>query len=162
MTSATGTSPAIKRRHFLMTSVAMAITPWAASAKTTELTIWKSPTCGCCRKWATHMKQAGFSVTINDVGQTELEATKDRFAVPANLRSCHTAMIGGYVVEGHVPASDVRLLLSHAPRIAGLAVPGMPIGSPGMEMGEEIEPYASYAFDHNGDIQVFARHGSTE
>lgn len=150
---------ALKRRHFLALSAATIFMPWAAPAKSPEMTIWKSPTCGCCGKWVDHLRQSGFSAVINETDQTGLDAVKDRFSVPENLRACHTATIGGYVIEGHVPADDIRLLLSYAPEATGLAVPGMPIGSPGMEMGEEVEPYATYAFSKIGDVQVFARHG---
>lgn len=149
------------RRQFVALSAISAVVPWSASALVDELTIWKSPTCGCCQKWAAHMRSNGFAITLHNVEQAELEATKERFAVPANLRSCHTAQINGYIIEGHVPASDVRLLLSFAPPVAGLAVPDMPIGSPGMEMGEEMEAFATYTFDANGDIRVFAKHEAT-
>jgi hypothetical protein len=154
-------SPRLYRRQFLALSAASAVVPWSVSASVDELTIWKSPTCGCCQKWAAHMRSDGFTVTVHDVEQTELEATKERFAVPENLRSCHTAQIDGYIIEGHVPASDVRLLLSFAPQVSGLAVPGMPIGSPGMEMGNDVETFATYTFDKNGDIRLFAKHEAT-
>ena len=150
---------ALKRRRFMALAAAAAFAPWGASAKSPEMTIWKSPTCGCCGKWVDHLRQSGFSPVINEMDQPGLDAVKDELTVPVELRSCHTATVGGYVIEGHVPADDIRLLLSYAPKVTGLAVPGMPIGSPGMEIGAEVEPYATYAFSGSGDIQIFVRHG---
>ena len=123
--------------------------------------VWKTPTCGCCSAWAEHLSNAGFDVAATNVDQRELEQIKDRLLVPQRLRSCHTATIGGYVIEGHVPAKDIELLATLKPEISGIAVPGMPIGSPGMEMGGQTEPYATYAFDKTGPTAIFARHGGT-
>ncbi|ACY48266.1 DUF411 domain-containing protein [Rhodothermus marinus] len=127
-----------------------------ASAQPT-LTVFKSPTCGCCGKWVEHMKAAGFNVRVEDV--QDLSAIKARFHVPGTLHSCHTAIVEGYVIEGHVPAADVWRLLREKPDVTGLAVPGMPIGSPGMEQGFRVDPYDVLAFTTDGQTRVFARYG---
>lgn len=101
---------------------------WAVAQPTVE--VWKSPTCGCCKDWVTHMESHGFTVRVHDTGNTTM---RQRLGLPQNLGSCHTALVGGYVVEGHVPAADVLRLLQEKPTALGLAVPGMPIGSPGMD-----------------------------
>lgn len=121
------------------------------------VTVYKTPTCGCCTLWAEHMAEAGFEVEAVDVA--DLGAVKRRLGVPRSLGSCHTAVVGGYLVEGHVPASDVKRLLAEAPEAAGLAVPGMPIGSPGMETpGRAPERYEVALFTREGLATVFARH----
>jgi hypothetical protein len=127
-----------------------------ASAQPT-LTVFKSPTCGCCEKWAEHMEAAGFKVRTEDV--QDLSAIKARFRVPGTLHSCHTAIVEGYVIEGHVPASEVWRLLKEKPDVTGLAVPGMPIGSPGMEQGFRVDPYEVLTFTPDGQTRVFARYG---
>jgi hypothetical protein len=116
--------------------------------------VYMSPTCGCCGLWADHMKAAGFSVTREVT--PDLDAVPPRKRVPEELRSCHTAVVGKYLVEGHVPADVIRTLLRDAPAVAGIAVPGMPIGSPGME-GPGARPYAIVAFRANGTTYEFAR-----
>ena len=122
------------------------------------VTVYKTPTCGCCALWADHMTEAGFEVERVDV--SSLEDVKARLGVPQQLASCHTAVVGDYVVEGHVPAEDVRRLLDEQPPEAiGLAVPGMPIGSPGMEVeGRPNDEYAVYMFTRDGRAAVFANH----
>lgn len=117
----------------------------------------KTPTCGCCAGWVAHMRENGFRVEARDMSAGELVAMKREKGVPPDLMSCHTAMAGDYVVEGHVPAADVRRLLEEEPEVAGLAVPGMPVGSPGME-GPNPEAYDVVAFDGEGGRSVFARH----
>jgi hypothetical protein len=102
-----------------------------ASADSTTIQVYKTPTCGCCTKWIDHLRDAGFDVEATDM--PDLTALKAMNGVPNGLTSCHTAMVEGYVIEGHVPASDITKLLAERPKIAGLAVPGMPMGSPGME-----------------------------
>ncbi len=116
--------------------------------------VYKSPTCGCCAKWVTHLEAAGFAVTVEDVA--DMNEVKRRAGVPGDLASCHTAWIGDYVVEGHVPARVIQALLNEAPDVAGLAVPGMPIGSPGME-GRNPQPYDVIAFDAAGNRGLFER-----
>ena len=118
-----------------------------------EMTVYKSPTCGCCDKWITHMEENGFKVNAVDV--LEMSIVKDKYGINRQLASCHTAEIDGYFIEGHVPASDVKRLLSEKPDISGLTVPGMPIGSPGMEMGDRKDAYSVLAIGKGGDIQIF-------
>lgn len=148
---------AATRRLFIMGAMASVLPQQALSAPH-SIQVWKSPTCGCCSAWVAHLVDAGFSVSAQNVSDDELQATKARLGVPTSLRSCHTASVGGYVIEGHVPAGDIKLLLSFEPEIMGLAVPGMPIGSPGMEMGNETERYDTIAFGPKGPIGVFAQH----
>lgn len=115
--------------------------------------VYKTPTCGCCNGWVEHMRQAGFVVDARDV--RDLISVKMDGGVPTQMSSCHTALIDGYVVEGHVPAEQVKRLLEERPEVAGIAVPGMPIGSPGME-GPNPRPYQVYSFTHDGEAAVFA------
>jgi len=119
--------------------------------------VWKSPTCGCCSKWVEHVRQAGFEVQVEDV--QDIAAVKGEHGVAAPLQSCHTALVDGYVVEGHVPAEDIVRLLEERPEVAGLAAPGMPMGSPGMEMGDHKDAYDVLAFDREGKTSVWASHG---
>ena len=120
-----------------------------------EITVFKSPTCGCCAKWVEHLRKNGYEVHVSNI--EAMNAVKGRFNVPAEMRSCHTAVIGGYVIEGHVPATDIQRLLKEKPNVAGLAAPGMPLGSPGME-GSRAEPYSVMSFTKDGAIAVFAKH----
>lgn len=127
----------------------------AAAAPSVD--VFKSATCGCCAKWVDHMKQAGFTVHVTDLSEPELQKIKDRYGVPASARSCHTARVNGFTVEGHVPAPEVKRLLKEKPQVAGLAVPGMPLGSPGMEVsGVTPQPYQVFTFDKAGATKVFA------
>lgn len=124
-------------------------------ARTPVMTVYKSPTCDCCGKWIEHMKAAGFQVRAVDMD--DITEVKQASGVPVRLRTCHTALIGDYVVEGHVPADLVRRLLQERPAVAGIAVPGMPIGSPGMEVGNRKDPYEVLLFEKSGRTSVFAR-----
>jgi hypothetical protein len=117
------------------------------------MTVYKSPTCGCCTAWIAHVEQAGFRCTVRDLA--DLTEVKASFGVPRALESCHTAQIGGYLVEGHVPADLIERLLREKPTARGLAVPGMPIGSPGMEGGTP-ERYQVLLFDRAGGTRVYA------
>lgn len=134
-----------------------AATPVAAAAHQTSdsITVYKTPTCGCCAKWVDHLREHGYHVTTVD--QNDLSDVKRRLGVAGPLQSCHTATVGGYVVEGHVPAADIRRLLAERPSVSGLAVPGMPAGSPGME-GFRSERYDVLTFDKSGATTVFAAH----
>lgn len=123
-------------------------------AHAVQAVVYKSPTCGCCSGWVEHMSAHGFSVRGNDV--SNVSAFKIRYGVPASLGSCHTAVIDGYVIEGHVPARDVKRLMEERPDVAGLAVPGMPSGSPGMS--GPPRPYNVISFARDGNQEVFARH----
>ena len=129
----------------------------APSGDTLTVTVYKTPTCGCCRAWVDHLRAQGFRVETVD--RDDLTMVKAANGVPGQLQSCHTATVGGYVVEGHVPAGDIRRLLAHGPPVAGLAVPGMPVGSPGMEVpGTPAERYDVVSFDRAGAIRAFASH----
>lgn len=121
------------------------------------ITVYKSPTCLCCANWVEHLRTNGFTVRTVDLTSAELMQLKATHGVTADLAACHTGLIEGYVVEGHVPADDVARLLRERPPIAGVAVPGMPIGSPGMEGGRP-EPYTVLTFDGQGRTGVFANH----
>ena len=120
-----------------------------------KATVWKSPYCGCCGKWIDHMKAAGFQVETRNVEQ--MQSIKRQAGIPEKLESCHTAVIGGYLIEGHVPAADIKRLLAEKRKTRGLAVPGMPSGSPGMENGEH-DPYEVVTFDKKGTTSVFSKH----
>ncbi len=120
-----------------------------------EVTVYKSPTCGCCTKWIAHLEANGFNVNAHDVA--DLTQVKREHGVRRELTSCHTALVDGYVIEGHVPADDIQRLLQERPDVVGLAVPGMVMGSPGME-GPTSEPYNVLTFDREGNTTVFAKH----
>jgi hypothetical protein len=136
-------------------AVFRALSPVAGAAQDVEVTVYKSPTCDCCREWVEHLRRGGFRVKTEDV--TDLTPIKTRHGVPAAVQSCHTALVQGYVVEGHVPVDLVERLLRERPRIVGLAVPGMPVGSPGMEVaGVPADRYRVLTFDRSGKTEVFA------
>jgi hypothetical protein len=118
-----------------------------------EVVVHMSPTCGCCSLWVDHLRENGFTVTTREI--RDVRPVKERLGLPHGLGSCHTAEVGGYVVEGHVPAADIRRMLAERPPIAGIAVPGMPMGSPGME-GAYNDPYDVVSFDHQGNTAVYA------
>jgi len=139
--------------HAEMDHAAMAVDP-------AKLVVYKTETCGCCGKWVDHMKEAGFDVEVHPVNQQELTAVKAEKGVTPDLAACHTAEIGGYVVEGHVPAEDLKRLLAEKPAsVKGIAVPGMPIGSPGMEDPDRpADEYDVVTFTASGETEVFASH----
>jgi hypothetical protein len=125
----------------------------APAAQTVEVTVYKSPTCGCCTKWEDHLRENGFHVT--SVQREDMNTIKQEHGIPQGLQSCHTALVNGYAVEGHVPADVIRKLLTERPRVKGIAVPGMPMGSPGME-GPHKDEYEVYTFDASGPKDVYA------
>jgi hypothetical protein len=125
----------------------------AQGPKPVPVTVYKSPTCGCCGKWVEIMRANGFDVTVTDM--PDVAPMKDKQGVPAALRSCHTAIVGGYAIEGHVPPDLVKKLLKEKPTAAGIAVPGMPMGSPGME-GATKDSYNVVLFDKTGKTSVYA------
>ena len=125
----------------------------AATDKVLE--VYKSPTCGCCGAWVDHMKENGYTVEVHDT--ENMQPIKEKAGILPGGGSCHTAFIDGYVIEGHVPASDVDRLLAERPEGKGLTVPGMPVGSPGMEMGDRVDAYDVLLFDENG-MAVFSHH----
>jgi len=126
-----------------------------SQSSATTITVYKDASCGCCTKWVDHLKANGFQVTAYDT--TDLMKIKTEHRVPGKLSSCHTALVDGYVVEGHVPADVVKHLLSEKPDVVGIAVPGMPMGSPGME-GNYSEPYNVLTFDREGNTKVYTSH----
>lgn len=146
----------MKNRLLLRIVASLALLASAESAVAATLVVTKSAACGCCKHWVDHMKKAGFAVQVRDV--EDVTPTARRLGVPDSLRSCHTSQVGGYVIEGHVPAADVKRLLATKPKAAGLAVPGMVAGSPGMEQGGYNEPYKVVLFDKAGKTRVFASH----
>ncbi|GAB4216913.1 MAG: DUF411 domain-containing protein [Rhodoferax sp.] len=132
---------------------------WAQAKPVVE--VWKSPTCGCCHDWIAHMQANGFNVQAHDVSEADKAAQRRRLGMPAELGSCHTARVGGYTLEGHVPAADVQRLLRERPKAVGLAVPGMPIGSPGMDgpaYGGRRDPFDTLLVLPTGQTQTFAHH----
>ncbi|MEP6992572.1 MAG: DUF411 domain-containing protein [bacterium] len=129
-----------------------------ASGVAAPLTVYKDPSCGCCTKWVAHLKANGLAPVVKD--RADMTSLKDSLGIPTSLRSCHTAVAGKYIIEGHVPAADLKRLLATAPKgIVGLAVPDMPSGSPGMEMGGRADRYDVVAFGADGKTHVFATHG---
>lgn len=120
-----------------------------------EMTVYKSPWCGCCTAWIEHMEDAGYEVTVKEM--EDVTPVKTTLGVPERLHSCHTARVGGYTIEGHVPAAEVTRLLKEKPKARGLSVPGMPIGSPGMEQGDTKEPYPVVLFSSDG-MKLWARY----
>ncbi|MDD2883239.1 MAG: DUF411 domain-containing protein [Rhodoferax sp.] len=156
----------MQRRYFLQTASVMLASASLLSASVqakTEPTVevWKTVSCGCCHDWVAHMQANGFHVITHDVSEAEKAAKRASVGIPAQLGSCHTALVKGYALEGHVPASDVRRLLKERPKAAGLTVPGMPIGSPGMDgpaYGGRKDPYATLLVQRDGSSSIFQNH----
>lgn len=154
-------SPLNRRRALLLGAAALGtglgLTMGAHAASPKPLVeVWKDPNCGCCKDWITHMEGAGFQVTVHDKGNN---AARAALGMPQQFASCHTAVVQGYVIEGHVPATDVKRLLADKPQALGLAVPGMPVGSPGMDgpaYGGKRDPYKVLLVQKSGGSQVFA------
>ena len=164
-TTASSTAPAathrgLSRRHLLLAALPLAgaalfVPRLVRAAAGTPIEVWKDPNCGCCHDWIAHMEANGFSFTIHDTGNNAVRA---RLGLPQKLGSCHTALVGGYLVEGHVPASDVLALLQQKPKALGLAVPGMPVGSPGMDgavYGNRRDPYDVLLVARDGGTRIF-------
>lgn len=160
-------SPSISRKAVLWWSaIAIAVAAmagllqfaptWSPAKNDKTVTVFKTSTCNCCTKWVEHLRSAGFTVDVHNT--SSLASVRARAGVPVPLGSCHTAFAGAYVIEGHVPAQDIRRLLKERPRGRGLAVPGMPIGSPGMEQGDRHDRYEVLLFSGD-EQQVFAVHG---
>ena len=152
----------ISRRDFLvqtagLVTIAAAGRPLLARAPDPLVTVYKTAGCKCCARWVEHLKLNGFSSDPHDVDS--VDAIKDRYGVPKALRSCHTGLVDGYVIEGHVPADDLHRLLKERPKVMGLAVPGMPPTSPGMyEPGDAKEPFDVLAFEKSGASTKYAAH----
>jgi len=150
------------RRSFLKTLagagaglVAISRLSEASAAKGTPITVYKTASCGCCKAWVEHLTRNGFSPTTHDL--PDLSETKDSLGVPNALRSCHTAVLGRYVFEGHVPADLIKKVVADKPAILGLAVPGMPAGSPGMEVPGRKDAYDVIAFTRDGKRSIYAK-----
>lgn len=131
---------------------ALALLPLRTATSAPEVVVYKSPTCGCCNAWIDHLQDNGFKVVARDTN--DLSTIKRQHGVTPELASCHTAIVNDYILEGHVPAADVKTLLAQRPQVSGLSVPGMPIGSPGMEQDGITQPYNVVAFDKRG-VHVF-------
>jgi len=152
----------LSRRAVLagVASVPLALAAGPAQADEPTIVVTKDPTCGCCEGWAAHLREAGFAVKV--VESADMNRIKARLGVPRALTSCHTAEVGPYVIEGHVPAGEIRRLLAERPRARGLAVPGKPLGSPGMEAeGMEPDAYEVVLFGPDGR-RPFARYRGAE
>ncbi|PKO44706.1 MAG: metal-binding protein [Betaproteobacteria bacterium HGW-Betaproteobacteria-3] len=148
----------MQRRTLIQTAAAMAtgalVWPVAAQAKP-QVEVWKSPTCGCCKDWVAHMEANGFSVKTYETGNNAVRA---RLGLPQELGSCHTALVNGYLIEGHVPARDVKRLLAEHPKALGLSVPGMPVGAPGMDgptYGGRKDHYDVLLVEAGGKTRVY-------
>ena len=154
----------MKVKILVVTAVAAVVVMWGglvgarASAQAgPSVQVYKDASCGCCAKWIEHLRQSGFVVSSSDI--KDMNVVKETYGVPRTARSCHTATVGGYVVEGHVPATEIKRLLSARPAVVGIAVPGMPVGSPGMEAPDaryHVRAYDVLAFDKRGQTTVFS------
>lgn len=147
----------MNRRHLLSVAigaVALSALPVRAATRLPQVEVFKNPTCGCCGAWVDHMKAAGFDVKVTLVDDTS--DSRKRAGIPNRFGSCHTAVVGGYAIEGHVPADEVKRFLALKSNAVGLAVPSMPPGSPGMEMGSRRDPYNVLLIDKSGRDTVFA------
>jgi len=148
------------RRRFLIQAVASLagtslLAPALMAQTRPQAEVWKDPNCGCCKDWVAHMEANGFDVKVHDSGNT---VARKRLGVPDKLSSCHTALVGGYAIEGHVPAREVHRLLKERPAAVGLSVPGMPVGSPGMDgaiYGGRKDPYDVVLISRNDSTRVY-------
>lgn len=152
----------MKRRHFLTAVAAAAASasiPVLAATSLPQVEVYKNPDCGCCGAWVDHLKAAGFQVKVHETPDTS--AVRKRHGIPNEFGSCHTGVVAGYALEGHVPAEEVKRLLARKPAAAGLSVPGMPVGSPGMEMGSRKDAFQVLLIDKAGRSSVFATYPKT-
>ena len=146
------------RKQFLYSILGTSLFAACGSAQAgAHMVVYKTSTCGCCGNWVEHLKANGFDVDVREVNDIVTEGR--RLGVPDNLRSCHTGSIAGYAIEGHVPAADIKRLLAEKPQAKGLAVPGMPVGSPGMENGSYVERYSVLLFSTDGTNEVYSTYG---
>jgi hypothetical protein len=150
----------MQRRRFILSTVAgasaLALGPAIAAAPLPLVEVYKNPDCGCCSGWVEHLKAAGFPVKVHEVDSPA--TVRSRVGIPDDQGSCHTATVAGYALEGHVPADEVKRLLATKPAAIGLTVPGMPVGAPGMEVGERRDPYEVLLIDKRGKASVYARY----
>jgi hypothetical protein len=154
----------MKKRLFVQAALSLGaaalLAPAAMAQTRPQLEVWKDPNCGCCKDWVAHMQASGFDVKVHDSGNS---AARRRLGMPDKLGSCHTALVGGYAIEGHVPAREVQRLLKERPAALGLAVPGMPVGSPGMDgaiYGERKDPYDVLLVSRSGGTRVYQSYRS--
>jgi hypothetical protein len=155
MTPSTPTAPLSRRTVLAAALLGTCLSSTFAANTRTPIDAWKDPNCGCCKDWVLHLEQAGFEVRVFDVGN---EAARSRLGIPARLGSCHTASVAGYAIEGHVPAKDIQRLLREKPKAVGLAVPGMPVGSPGMDAAVykgRKDPYDVLLVGMDGSSSVY-------
>ncbi|MEO8316398.1 MAG: DUF411 domain-containing protein [Pseudomonadota bacterium] len=152
----------LNRRQALLSGISVLLIPVAAQAQVqpgaTLVEVWKSPSCGCCKDWIAHLEASGFRAIVHDTGNA---AMRSQLGIAPKYGSCHTARVAGYAIEGHVPASDIRRLLKERPKAAGLAVPGMPVGSPGMdgrEYGGRKDPYDVLLIATDGNASIYQSH----
>ena len=150
-------APLIARRQLLVALALSSVVPaWAQPPAKVLVEIWKDPSCGCCKDWISHLQANGFATKVNETGN---DAMRAKLGIPPKLGSCHTALVGGYAVEGHVPAADIRRLLKERPQAVGLTVPGMPVGAPGMDgpaYGNRRDPYQVLLVPKSGEPRVYA------
>lgn len=146
------------RRRWLIAALAVPIpSTWAASPKP-QVEMWKDPSCECCKDWVAHMEKFGFDVRVHETGNA---AARARLGIPTRLGSCHTATVGSYAIEGHVPAGDIQRLMREKPKALGLVVPGMPVGSPGMDgpmYGGRTTPYDVLLLASDGQTHIYSRY----
>jgi hypothetical protein len=140
----------------ILVSLLLLVTSYGYAVEIQEITVYRSPSCGCCSGWIKHLQEHQFKVI--DIKSNNMNELKQKYGIPEKLASCHTAIIDGYVIEGHVPADDIKQLVSQKLDIIGLTVPEMPVGTPGMEMGQRKDPFSVLTFDKNGNTTVFKKY----
>lgn len=155
----------MRRRFFVQVIAGLAgsslMAPALMAQTRPQVEVWKDPNCGCCKDWVVHMEANGFDVKVHDIGNS---AVRKKLGVPEKLGSCHTALVGGYAIEGHVPAREVHRLLKERPAAVGLSVPGMPVGSPGMDgkiYGDRKDPYDVVLISRNGSSRIYQSYHRT-
>ena len=148
----------MKRRQFVLATLTAILVPKALLASTNQFQVFRTETCGCCGNWVEAMSEQGLELNVQIVDDDTLRTIKNQLEIPPELSSCHTALVENYFVEGHVPASDIQRLLKERPDARGLCVPGMPIGSPGMEMGAQKEPFETLLVLNDSKSVLFNQH----
>lgn len=136
-----------------LVTVILLTTATGTASELPEFDVYRDPSCSCCGGWIDHLAEQGFQP--KSIPTDDMDALKQQYGVPEALTSCHTAVIDGYVIEGHVPADDIKRLLAERPHIVGIAVPGMPVGTPGMESGDDRDSFSVLSFDEQGNTEVF-------
>jgi len=147
-------------KSFLIIVLSLLVNPVIADELQQEIEVYRDPDCQCCHKWITHLEQNKFNVI--DKLTRDMATVKQAVALPKPMASCHTAIIDGYIIEGHVPAADIQRLLLDKPDIAGLSVPQMPVGTPGMEMGQRKDNFVVFQFDKSGQFKPFSKYAVDE